>query len=43
MCFSNSLAQQENAEGADHAGQTDPENGIDDFEAGQGSICLHRP
>lgn len=38
ICFSNSLAQQENAEGADHTGQTDPENSIDDFEAGQGFI-----
>ena len=38
MCFSNSLARQENSEGADHAGQIDPENGIDEFEAGQGFI-----
>ncbi len=38
MCFSNTLAQQENAEDADHEGQTDPENGIDEFEAGQDSI-----
>jgi len=38
MCFSNSLARPENAEGSDHAGQTDPENGIDGIEAGQGFI-----